>query len=148
SHDVRDAVAALVNVRISNHQQDPFGRALHQAASGFENCDTGAFRSHQRAGNMKTVFRQKLIQVVSGNAARDFGKPGANQISVVIAQEFQPGIDFAAPAAFANDSVGFRVAGLAYFHAQAVVGEDLQFFDVVVGLARHDGVHTAGVIAD
>jgi len=30
----------------------------------------------------------------------------------------------------------------------AVVGEDLEFFDVVVGLAGHDGMNAAGVVAD
>ena len=41
-------------------------------------------------------------------------------------------------------SIGRR----ADFHAHAVVGEDFEFFDVVVGLSGHDGMHAAGVVAD
>jgi hypothetical protein len=36
----------------------------------------------------------------------------------------------------------------AYFQAHAVVGHHFQFFDIVVGLAGHYGMHTAGVVAD
>jgi hypothetical protein len=37
---------------------------------------------------------------------------------------------------------------LADFHADAVVGEDFERLDVVVGFAGHDGMHAAGVVAD
>ena len=66
----------------------------------------------------------------------------------MIPEFFQAGVDFSAPAAFANDLLQFRIAGLAYFQPQAVVGEDVESFDVVVGLSRHDGMHAAGVVAD
>src|ERR1700736_212811 len=37
---------------------------------------------------------------------------------------------------------------LAYFHAYAVIGDDFEFFDIVVGLACHHGVDTAGIVSD
>jgi hypothetical protein len=37
---------------------------------------------------------------------------------------------------------------LADFQAGAVVGDDFEFFDVVVGFAGHDGVDAAGIVAD
>src|SRR3984957_6152773 len=37
---------------------------------------------------------------------------------------------------------------LADFQPDAVVGEDIEFLDVVVGFSRHHRMHAAGVIAD
>ena len=37
---------------------------------------------------------------------------------------------------------------MAKLQADAVIGDDFESFDVVVGLARHHGVHSAGVVSD
>ena len=41
-----------------------------------------------------------------------------------------------------------RIWGLAHAHALAIVCENLKFLDIFVGLARHDGVNAAGVVAN
>ena len=61
---------------------------------------------------------------------------------------FQASVDFSAASAFADDLFQFCVTGLADFQTKAVIGEDIESFDVVVGLARHYGMHAAGIVAD
>ena len=81
--DCWNGVGALMNIRIADYEQHAFGRAFNQAASGFENRDAGAFGSNQGASDLETVFREKVIQVVAGDAARNLGKALANQIAVL-----------------------------------------------------------------
>ena len=82
-HDFRNMVGALINVGIGDDQQHALRRALDQAASRFENGDTGSFGSDERARNMKAVFRQQVIQVVAGDAARNIGKSLADEVAIV-----------------------------------------------------------------
>ena len=110
--------------------------------------DAGAFGSDQRAGYVETIFGQQEVEVVSGNPPGNVGIALADEVGILVPEFFQAGIDFSAPAAFTDDLLQFSIAGLAHLHAQAVVGEDIESFDVVVGLARHHGMHAAGVVAD
>src|ERR1051325_4519380 len=52
------------------------------------------------------------------------------------------------PAGLADDGLKLCFAGLANLHTNAIVGENLQPLDVLVGLATHHGMHAAGVIPD
>ena len=88
-HDLGNMIGTLVNVGIGEDQQNPFGRAFHEAASGFKNGDAGAFGADERAGYMEAVFRKKIIQVVAGDAAGDFGKALPDQIAVLIGDLLQ-----------------------------------------------------------
>ena len=55
-----------------------------------------------------------------------------------VSRNLQAGINFATTAAFADDLLDLAITGLAYPHAQAIVGENFEFLDVVVGLTCHD----------
>jgi len=66
----------------------------------------------------------------------------------LVTEFFQAGIDLSPPAAFTDDLLQFPIAGLAHFQAKAVVGEDVESFDVVVSLSRHHRMHAAGIVAD
>ena len=147
-HDIGDVIGALVDVGIGDQQQDSRRRAFHQAARGLQHRDAGAFGPDQRAGHVEAIFGQQEVEVVARNPAGNIGIALANQVGILIPEFFQAGIDFSPPAAFADDLLQFRIAGLAYFQTKAVVGEDIESFDVVVGLSRHDGMHAAGVVAD
>ena len=148
-HDFGHVIGALINVGISDDQQHALRRAFDQAASGFENRDAGAFGPDQGAGDVESILGQEIVQVVAGDAARNFGKTLADEIAVGSGDTLQSGVDFAAVAApSSQDATEFFVGCRANLHAEAVVGEDFQSLDVVVGLAGHDRVHAAGVVAD
>ncbi len=53
--------------------------ALHQPHSGFEHRDTGRLGADHRARNVETILRQQLIQVVTGDSARDIGEALTNE---------------------------------------------------------------------
>ena len=148
-HDFGNVVGALINVGIGDDQQHALGRAFDQAAGGFENRDARAFGADQCAGDVESILGQKVVQVVAGDAAGNVresaGGPDRHRWRRWFAVwcRFRRGVRLAAE--MRSSSARGRGAD---FHAQAVVGEDFQFFDVVVGLAGHDGVHAAGVVAD
>ena len=56
------------------------GWAWHQAHC-FENGDAGAFAADQGAGDVEAVLRQQLVEIVAGDAARNFGKARADQVA-------------------------------------------------------------------
>ena len=89
-HDFGDVIGALKNIWIGDDQQHALGRAFDQTASRFEHCDAGAFRSDQRPRNVESVLGKKKIQVVAGDAARNFGKALADKIAIVVGEVFNP----------------------------------------------------------
>src|SRR5437763_7117909 len=97
---------------------------------------------------MKPAFGQKLIQIVTGNAARDFGVACANQVGIAVAQLFEFEIDFTGASSSRDNALQFGFAGSADAHASAVVKQHIQFLDVVSGAASHLRMHAAGIIAD
>ncbi|HLX59199.1 MAG TPA: hypothetical protein VKR83_19450 [Ktedonobacteraceae bacterium] len=147
-HNLGNVVGGNIGIGESEHQQRASGGAGDEAHSGFQHGDAGALGAYQRARNVKAVFRQQLVEVVAGNAARYVGEARTDEVGVGISQRFEARIDVAAPPAFANDLREFLVAGLADAQAQAIVGEDIQRLDVLARLARHHGVGAAGIVAD
>ena len=148
-HDLGNVVGALINVGIGDDQQHALGRAFDQAAGGFENRDAGAFGADEGAGDMEAILGQKKIQVVAGDAARNVRESAGGRDRrrwrrcSAVWSRFLP----RRPPA-SRDALEFCAGRRADFHADAVVGEDFQSLDVVVGLAGHDGMHAAGVVAD
>ena len=147
-HDLRDVVGAEIDIGPSDDEQHPRRRTLDEAASRFENRDASAFGADESARHVKAAFGEQVVEVVSGNAARNVGKLAADLLAVAVGEGLEAGVDFGAAAAFANEAVEVVCAGRADVHALAAVGEDLKRLDVVVRLARHDRVHAAGIVAD
>src|SRR5208282_4792858 len=147
-HDLRNVVGADVNVGPSNDQQHPLRWTFDEAASGFENRDTRAFGANQRTRNVKAVFREQIVEVVSGNAARNIRKLAAHLLTIAVGERLEAGVDFSAAATFANEAFEIVSAGCADVHALPAVGEDFKRLDIVVSLSGHDRVHAAGVVAD
>ncbi len=143
-----DGVAGLVDILIPEQQQDPGGRARHQPESGLEHRHAGALRADQRTGDMEAAFREKVVEVVPGNAPRDRRKARADQVRVAIAQPHQAAVDLAPGPAFPNDLIEIGGTGRTDAEPKPAVGEDVQFIDVVVGLPRHHRVDAARVVAD
>ncbi len=97
---------------------------------------------------MKAAFGQQVVEVVSGNAARNVRELAAHLLTIAVADGLEPGVDFGAAATFANKAVKVIRARRADVQALAAVGEDLKRLDVVVSLTSHDRVHAAGVVAN
>jgi hypothetical protein len=57
-------------------------------------------------------------------------------------------IDFGPLAARRDDGAQLLRRGRPNPHAQAVIGENIQTFDVIRRAARHDRMHAAGIVAD
>ena len=147
-HDLGHVIGTLINVGIGDDEQHAFRRAFDQAAGRFENRDAGAFGADKGAGHVESVLGQEKIQVVAGDAARNFGKTLADEIAVGSGDTLQSRVDFSAVAARFADATELFVGCRANLHAEAVVGEDFQSLDVVIGLAGHHRMHAAGVVAD
>ena len=97
---------------------------------------------------MEAVFGEQVVEVVSGDAARNIRKLAAHLLAIAVGERLEAGVDFGAASAFANEAVEVIGAGCADVHALPAVGKDFQRLDIVVRLARHDRVHAAGVVAD
>ena len=83
-HNLRDVIGALINVGTADDQQHARRRTLDQAAGGFKNGDAGAFGTDECAGDVKAIFREQIVEVVSGDAARNIGELLANLIAVFV----------------------------------------------------------------
>ena len=143
-----NGVGRLECIGESQHREHAIGRAGGQVESGGKHVDASAFRSNQRAGYVEAALGQQLVQVVTGDAARNAGEPFADQHRVVVANAPEAGVDLALAAAAANDGIELLVAGAAHGHARAVVEHNVERFHVVHNLAAQQPVHAAGVVAD
>ena len=97
---------------------------------------------------MESIFGEQVIEVVTGDAARNVRILAANLISIAVGELLQAGVDLGAAPAFVHDTAKIFFAGCAHVQALAVVGQDFERLDVVVRFAGHDRVHAAGVVAD
>src|SRR6516225_9669242 len=97
---------------------------------------------------MEAVFGKEKRQVVAGNSAGNVRIFLADEARVLAANRFQSRVNLGATASLADDVIELGFASRSYAHAQAVVGQDLEFLDVAVSLARHDRMHAAGVVAN
>src|ERR1700694_3470151 len=89
-----------------------------------------------------------MIQVVARYSPRNFGEILADEIAIGRRDAFELAVDFATAPPFADDVLKFVARGLTNLHSCAVVSEDFELFDIVVGLARHDRMHAARIVAD
>ena len=93
----------------SQHHQPAMLRAMFKRAAGLQHGDARAFRAHQRAGYIESVFRQQLVQVVARDAAGNLGKPLPDQVAVGIPDAGQAGINLAPAAAAGDDGSAVRL---------------------------------------
>src|ERR1035438_3691661 len=93
-------------------------------------------------------FRQKLVEVVSGDTAGDAGKLCPDQIAVAAANRAHLGIDFPLSGAWLGEMIQILLAGGADRHDGPVVEQNSQLFDVVDRFAAEQGMGATGVISD
>src|ERR1044071_7355383 len=82
---------------------------------------------------MKTMFRQKPRQVVTGNAPRNIREFFADEIAVTIAKALEPRVNLAAPAALMNRALLSATPCRPRGRAPSCVGEISRSLDFVVG---------------
>src|SRR5207237_8103933 len=76
----------VVNNEITEHEQRTHPRIRNQLQRRLKDDDTAAFRSHQRACDVKSVLWQQLVQIVSRNAARNSWKTFSDQLAIFISK--------------------------------------------------------------
>ena len=147
-------IACVVNVGITQDQQRAHRWVYNQLQRRFENESAGAFRSHQRARDIESVFGKQIVEIVTGNPTRNFRVTLPNEFPILIAQSAQLVIYFSAPPASLDDLFEFQGAGFSDAQNGPVVQQHFELAHIV-GTARattmkfgHDGMHAAGIIAE
>src|SRR5215813_12989213 len=86
--NVHDVVRSLVHLGIAKHDKHTLGPARNQTDLSFQDRDTSAFASNQRASNVEASIwpRYELIKVVSGDTPRNVGVVAVDQVGVVFAK--------------------------------------------------------------
>ena len=143
--EARHVVRGVVNRRIAEDEGTARGRRVDEAALRFEHDRARAFAADKRSRDVESILRKQLVEVVAGDAPRDFREAGAHEVRVCVADLSEPRVDLGFAAGGAPDVV---VSRLADAHARAVVQKHVEPFDVVDGLPRHQRMHAAGVVAD
>ena len=91
--DLGHVVGCNEGVGKGDADQTPKRRACREPERRLEHGRTRAFAADERTRDVKAVFRQELVQVVAGHAARNARKPLADERREPIANRFQPRID-------------------------------------------------------
>ncbi len=135
---VRRRLGRRALVGVAEHRQRERGGSLHQPHRRLGQHREGALAAGERAGQVEVLLRQQFVQRVTGDAARQFGEPGAQQRQVTLRQIVdavpQPGRQPLGAAARAQPL--------------AAVGQHVQRGHVVRGGAPGHRVRAAGVVAD
>ncbi len=147
-HDLGHVITGRVDIRIAEHQERARGRTVDEPHRGLQDHHAAAFGAHQGARDVEAVLGQELIEGIARDPARDLRDALPYWICVAVAQLLQPLVDLPAPTAFRDDAVELLVGGCPDARTQPIIGEDLEFLDVIGGQATHDRVRTAGVVAE
>ena len=143
-----DGVGGEKGIAEAEHGEHAEGRAGDEVERGGDDVGAGAFRAHQRAGDVEVVFGQQLVEVVAGDAAGNARELFAHQGGVAVANAREARVDLAHAAAGADQRVQFCWRRCAHRHPGAVVENDVERFHVVDGFAAQQAVHAATVVAD
>ncbi len=146
--DLGDVVGGEEDVGEADADEGAALGALDELEGGAEDDGAGAFAADEGAGEVEVVFREELVEVEAGDAAGDAGEFCADVAGVGVADMFEGGVDLAGAAAGGDVSGEFGFGGGADGETGAVVEEEIEGEDVVDGLAAHEGVDAAGVVAD
>ena len=146
--DVGDMVGCEKDVWEADADEGAAGWTFDELKRSAEDDGARTFATDERSGYVEVVFGQELIQIKAGDAAGNAGESCAHLVGVCVADMFEGGVDLADATACSDVRVEFGFGGGAYGEAGAVVEEEVERFDVVDGLAAHECVDPAGVVAD
>ena len=144
----RHLVGGEVNIVEAEHHQREASRTGHQPQRRRERDPERPFRADQRARQVAPALRQKLVEVVAGDAARNFRITPPNLISRALYERARRGINLALAAAARRQRRRLALAACTERQPRAVVERDFQRLDVVDSLAVSGGVSAARIVAD
>ena len=124
------------------------GWGFDELEGGAEDDGAGTFAADQGASYVEGVFGEELVEVEAGDAAGDVGELLADLGGVGVAEGFECRVDLADATASCDVCGELGFGGGAYGEERAVVEEEVEGGDVVDGLAAHEAVDAAGVVAD
>ena len=102
------------------------GRAGLEVERGGDDGSAGALGADQRARDVEVVFRQKLVEVVAGDAARNVGELFSDLGRELVADAREAGVDFADAAALVNESSELVIAGGTNGETRAVIEDHVE----------------------
>ncbi len=144
----RHLVGGEVDVVEAEHHQRKPARARHQPERRGERDRQCALRADQRAREVVAALRQKLVEVVAGDAAWNFRIAPPNLVRRALCKRARRGINLALASAARSGSQGLALPACSGREPGAVIERDFQRLDVVDGLAVSGGVSAARVVAD
>src|SRR5580704_9442355 len=142
--NLRDMVRGEKSVFVAKSNERAMRRTMNQPKLGLEYGRASTFGSDQSARNVKATLWKELIEVVPGDAPGNAGETRANQSCILIADCLQLGVNLAAAPTLVNDAVKLGGGGGFYCELAAVIQQNLQFLDVVNGLATEERMRAAG----
>ncbi len=146
--DLGDVVGGEEDVGKADADEGAAGRGFDELEGGSEDDGAGAFAAYEGSGEVEVVFGEELVEVVAGDSAGDLGEFPADFVGVGVANFFEGGVDFSGAASGFDVSFEFGFSVGADGEAGAVVEEEIESEDVVDGFSTHEGVDSAGVVAD
>src|SRR6185437_6889335 len=96
--DCGDVVGGDEGILKRGDHEAAMRRAGHEVEFGGKHGDAGAFAADERSRDLEAVFRKQEVEVVSGDAARDFRKALADERRVFVANGGEGAVDFSAAA--------------------------------------------------
>ena len=147
-HHIGRCVGGAADIGEAEYRDRALLRTRYEPGLGLQRDGAGAFGADQCARDVEIVFRQQLIEVVTRDAPLDFRKASPNRLAVAVANVRQSAVNRGASVCGVDQMSKFFIRGGADPHADAVVGEDFQRVDVLDGLAGHDRVRAARIVAD
>src|SRR5262252_9293422 len=106
-------------------------RTRNQPGLCFEYGDTCAFGPHERTGDIETVFRKQLVEVVAGHASRNSRIFRTDQLRITIPDAAQRAVNFAAASTRCDDRIELLRLSAPDRKLCAVIKEDSQFVNVI-----------------
>src|SRR5205814_6723357 len=98
-----NVIAGLINIGIAEYEERAHRRIGNQLERRFQKKRARSLRSNQRASDIETFFRQKIVKIVAGNAARNFRETFSNVIAVPFSQIDKLLVNLGTPSAIADD---------------------------------------------
>ena len=123
-------------------------RMTQSCSGGRERQRAGAFRADQRPRDVKTVFRQQIVEIVAGNPARNFRIAARVLVAITLGQRAQLLVNLGAAAAGSADGFECIIRCGADSRLQAVARQNVELLDIVDRLAAPKRVRAAGIVAD
>src|SRR5262249_32679212 len=129
--DVEDVVGREEVVRVADDGERAGRWALDEPDGGAQHEGARPFGADERSGDVEAALGEQRGEAVSGNAPGNVRKPLAYQLAVAVADGAEPAVELGFRPAVGDDGLQLLVRRRPEREAVTVVGEDLEFLDLV-----------------